>query len=125
MTNLKTFTRRDSATALLRKMGIDKANYNEFITVKGDSFVVDVAAAEKSTIKGAEQAAVAAVSAGEAKQKPAKKQAAKAEPKKQAAKAPAKKVEAKQPAKKADKKLANPVDHKLCARPDQCWPHQC
>ena len=98
MTTSKSFARRDSATALLRKMGIDKADYNKFITAKGDSFVVDVAAAEKSAIKGAEQAAV---SAGEAKSKKATtKPAKKAEPK----------ATEKAPAKKAAKQFANPVD---------------
>ena len=51
-TNLKTCTTRDSATAALRKLGVDKSRYNQFINVtennKVKTFIVDLAAAEKS-----------------------------------------------------------------------------
>lgn len=52
----KTFARRDSATALLRKMGIDKAKYGKFITEADGKFTVDVKAAEKSLKKPAAKA---------------------------------------------------------------------
>lgn len=46
MTNLtaRVFTRRDSATALLKKLGVDKADYNRFIVIDGDTFTVDPSA---------------------------------------------------------------------------------
>jgi len=43
----KTYARRDSATATLRKMGIDKTLYKEFIGKSGNKFIVDITAAEK------------------------------------------------------------------------------
>lgn len=46
---MKAFARRDSATALLRKMGVAKTDYDKFITKKGDKFIVNVKAAEDST----------------------------------------------------------------------------
>ena len=46
---MKAFARRDSATALLRKMGVAKTDYDKFISKKGDEFLVDVKAAEDST----------------------------------------------------------------------------
>lgn len=46
---MKAFARRDSATALLRKMGVAKTDYDKFITKKGDEFIVNVKAAEDST----------------------------------------------------------------------------
>lgn len=44
---MKTYTRRDSCTALLKKMGIDKTEYNQFITSANGLFYVDLVAAEK------------------------------------------------------------------------------
>lgn len=47
-TTVKTVTRRDSATALLRKLGIKPRDYNLFIDVTADdTFAVKVGAAEK------------------------------------------------------------------------------
>lgn len=65
MNIVKTFATRDSATGLLRKMGINKADYNKFISVTADDrFAVAVTAAEKhlgGDVKdeAAEQAAAA------------------------------------------------------------------
>lgn len=48
MNTVKTFATRDSATGLLRKMGINKADYNKFIsTTADDRFAVAVTLAEK------------------------------------------------------------------------------
>lgn len=48
MTTIKTVTRRDSATAILRKIGIKPRDYNLFIEVTADDkFAVKVGAAEK------------------------------------------------------------------------------
>lgn len=44
----KTYSRRDSATSALRKMGIDKKHYNDFITKTDDGFKCDLDAAKKS-----------------------------------------------------------------------------
>lgn len=46
MNVIKSYARRDSATALLRKMGISQADYNQFITLVGSEYKVDVTAAE-------------------------------------------------------------------------------
>lgn len=51
MTNtIKTYTRRDSATAALRKKGVDKSKYNDFITKRGDIWTVDFAALEEKVV---------------------------------------------------------------------------
>lgn len=42
---MKTFAKRDSATALLRKLGLAKECYNNYIEVKDGQFTVDVEAA--------------------------------------------------------------------------------
>lgn len=43
----KTYTSRDSATSMLRKMGIDKSHYPELITKDKDGFTVDITKAEQ------------------------------------------------------------------------------
>jgi len=52
MSKSKLYTRRDTVVAILRKMGIDKANYNKFISTPTSGtesgFYVDVVAAEAS-----------------------------------------------------------------------------
>lgn len=47
MNVIKSYTRRDSATALLRKMGVAQPDYNKFITIVGGEYKVDVTAAEE------------------------------------------------------------------------------
>lgn len=71
----KTYATRDSATALLKKMGVDKANYNLFISkTDGDKFVVNVSAAEAWLNPAAEETTVEAPAAEETvTEKPAKK----------------------------------------------------
>lgn len=46
----KIYARRDSATSVLRKIGIDKEHYNNFIKQDGGNFYVDVDAATKSLV---------------------------------------------------------------------------
>ncbi len=49
MQSLRQYTRRDSATAFLRKLGVSKSSYNDFITKDDEGlFWVDVEEAEKS-----------------------------------------------------------------------------
>src|SRR3990167_71529 len=38
----KTYTKRDSATAVLKKAGIDRKDYDQYITKKDDVFVINV-----------------------------------------------------------------------------------
>lgn len=45
---MKTFKRRDSATALLRKLGIKPENYNLFISLNGVDFFCDIVKAKQS-----------------------------------------------------------------------------
>lgn len=47
MTTTKTVARRDSATTILRKIGINVRDYNAFIKADGDKFIVNVGAAQK------------------------------------------------------------------------------
>lgn len=49
--------RRDSATTILRKLGINSRDYNLFIRADKDGFVVDVDLAKKHLAKVAEQTA--------------------------------------------------------------------
>jgi len=49
--------RRDSATTILRKLGINSRDYNLFIRADKDGFVVDVDLAKKHLAKVAEQMA--------------------------------------------------------------------
>lgn len=46
MPNLKYYSKRDSATAVLRKMGVPKDRYNDFITVDKNQVYLDLSAAE-------------------------------------------------------------------------------
>ena len=48
---MKIFTRRDSATAALRKLGIDKKDYSKFIATDGPDFLVDLDYAQKFLLK--------------------------------------------------------------------------
>lgn len=48
---MKHYTRRDSATAALRKLGIGKADYTKFITAVDDGFDCDLEAAQASLKK--------------------------------------------------------------------------
>jgi len=45
---VKSVSKRDSATAILRKMGIKKEDYDKFIMKVGSAFEVNIAAAEAS-----------------------------------------------------------------------------
>lgn len=47
MNVIKSYARRDSATALLRKMGVAQIDYALFITLVGGEYRVDVTAAEE------------------------------------------------------------------------------
>lgn len=47
MNVIKSYARRDSATALLRKMGVDKSAYEFFITPTNGQFDVDMTKVEK------------------------------------------------------------------------------
>lgn len=74
---MKTYTRRDSVTAILRKMGIDKADYNNHIIANADgTFSVKE---QDSTPPWEENPTVEAAPTVEPKS--TKKMAAKAEPK--------------------------------------------
>jgi hypothetical protein len=55
-TDLREYARRDSAISVLRKMGIDKANYNLFITSasEGNGVILNCKAASDSLLKPAE-----------------------------------------------------------------------
>ncbi len=44
--NLKAYAKRDSATSVLRKMGVEKEKYNDFITVDKNQVYLDLSAAE-------------------------------------------------------------------------------
>ena len=74
---MKTYTRRDSVTAILRKMGIDKADYNNHIITNSDgTFSIKE---QDSTPPWEEAPTVEAAPTVEPKS--TKKMAAKAEPK--------------------------------------------
>ena len=74
---MKTYTRRDSVTAILRKMGIDKADYNNHIITNADgTFSVK----EQDSTPPWEEAPTVET-AQTAEPKSTKKMAAKAEPK--------------------------------------------
>ena len=74
---MKTYTRRDSVTAILRKMGIDKADYNNHIITNADgTFSVK----EQDSTHPWEEAPTVET-AQTAEPKSTKKMAAKAEPK--------------------------------------------
>lgn len=56
MNQVKTLKTRDSAVAVLRKMGIEKANYSKFIAETDDGqFAVKITEAEKSLGKKSDQ----------------------------------------------------------------------
>lgn len=57
MSEVRTVARRDSATTILRKLGINSRDYNLFIRADKDGFVVDVDLAKKHLAKVAEQTA--------------------------------------------------------------------
>lgn len=56
----KVYTRRDSATACLKKLGVRKENYNEFITKHEDDegvlFEVNISGAEEQVLKNQQAA---------------------------------------------------------------------
>lgn len=47
---MKSYKRRDSATSVLRKMGIDKSQYDNFIHKVGDEYRLNMEAAKASLI---------------------------------------------------------------------------
>lgn len=50
MKQVKVVANRDSATAILRKLGISKANYGNFIDKKDGEFHINIAAAKESLL---------------------------------------------------------------------------
>lgn len=57
MSEVRTVARRDSATTILRKLGVNSRDYNLFIRADKDGFVVDVDLAKQHVAKVAEQTA--------------------------------------------------------------------
>ena len=61
---IKTYTKRDTATAALRKLGIAKENYNHFIVLDNGNYNVNLDAAETSLKKPAEKARASTTKSG-------------------------------------------------------------
>lgn len=72
MDNVKVYTRRDSCTAALKKMGVGKENYNLFIHPIADHFQLDVEGASAFVAGKWDVLVAIRKAAEEAKAKPAK-----------------------------------------------------